>query len=133
MSRALVIIYNDADRARAAKWCQAAPHGMRVEFKEAQRSTEQNARLWANLSDIAAQKEHCCKRYSTDQWKALFLNAMGREISFLPSLDGSTFIPWGNSSSDLSKAEMTALLDFIQCWATENGVTLHGPNEQAVA
>lgn len=133
MSRALVIIYNDADRARAAKWCHAAPEGMRVEFKEAQRSTEQNARLWANLSDIAAQAVHNGKRYSSDQWKAIFLHGIGREISFLPSLDGSTFIPWGNSSSELSKAEMTALLDFIACWASENGVTLHGPQEQKVA
>ncbi len=101
----------------------------RIEFKQIKRSTEQNALMWAMLTDIAAQKEHNGRRYSADQWKAIFLHAIGKEISFLPSLDGATFIPWGNSSSDLSKAEMTALIDFMDAWCAQNGVKLHGPHE----
>ena len=44
MSRALLILANDEIRAKAARWVKAAPVGTRVEFKQAKRSTEQNAR-----------------------------------------------------------------------------------------
>ncbi len=129
MSRAVIIIHTDADRVRAAQWSRHAPQMTRIEFKQIKRSTEQNALMWAMLTDIAAQKEHNGRRYSADQWKAIFLHAIGKEISFLPSLDGATFIPWGNSSSDLSKAEMTALIDFMDAWCAQNGVKLHSPHE----
>jgi len=44
-------------------------------------------------------------------------------VQFLPSLDNSTFIPWGQSSSDLSKEEMSELIEFIAAWGAQNGVT----------
>ena len=105
---------------------------MRIEFKNGKRTLEQNALLWAMLTDVAAQAEHNGRKYSPDAWKLLFLHAIGREIQFIPALDNKTFIPWGQSSSDLSREEMTALIDFIQCWAAEHGVKLHAP-EEAIA
>jgi hypothetical protein len=53
------------------------------------------------------------------------MHACGREVQFIPSLDNATFIPWGQSSSDLSKAEMTELIEFIGMWGAENGVVFH--------
>jgi hypothetical protein len=131
MSRALVTLSNPLDRDRAVRWVKSAPIGTRVEFKAARRSIPQNDRMWAMLTDIASQKEHCGRRYTTDQWKVLFLHACGREVQFIPSLDGATFIPWGQSSSDLSKEEMTALIDFLHAWGAENGVVFHDPQECA--
>lgn len=127
MSRALIIIHSDFDRRRAAKWCEKAPNGYRVEFKQEKRSLDQNAKLWACLSDVASQKEHYGKKYPTEVWKCLFMHALGREIQFIPSLDqGKTdFLPLGLSSSDLSKAEMSELLEFIHAWGAENGVVFH--------
>jgi hypothetical protein len=127
MSRAVVAINSIADRDLARDWINRAPPGTRVEFKGAKRSVEQNDRMWAMLTDVATQKTHAGRRYTTDQWKVLFLHACGREIQFLPSLDNSTFIPWGQSSSDLSKAEMTELIEFIFAWGSENGVAFHEP------
>ena len=122
MSRALLTLANDAVRARAKAWCDALPVGTRVEFKGPVRSLDQNARMWAMLTDIATQKEHCGRRYTPDQWKVLFMHACGREVQFIPALDGSTFIPWGQSSSDLSKDEMSALIESMFAWGAENGV-----------
>lgn len=85
--------------------------------------------MWAMLTDIAAQKEHSGRKYTPDQWKILFLHAIGREVQFIPSLDNKTFLPWGQSSSDLSKKEMGDLIDFIDAWCAQNGVILHGPHE----
>lgn len=101
----------------------------RVEFKSTKRSLPQNSLFWAMLTDVAAHKEHNGRKYTPDQWKLLFLCAIGREMQFIPSLDNKTFIPWGNSSSDLSKEEMTALIEFIAAWGAENGVVFHGEKQ----
>lgn len=122
MSRALLILRAQTDRARASKWLQDAPWGTRVEFKGPKRTLPQNDRLWAALTDVARQAEHNGRRYTPDQWKVLFMHACGREVQFIPSLDGSTFIPWGQSSSDLSKQEMSELIDFIAAWGAEHGI-----------
>lgn len=125
MARALLILSNKEVRQRAINWVLKAPEGSRVEFKGAQRSLDQNSRLWATLTDIATQADHGGRKYTADQWKVIFLHAMGREVQFIPSLDSKTFIPWGQSSSDLSKEEMSNLLEFIEAWATEHNITLH--------
>lgn len=109
----------------------SVPDETRVEFKGAKRTLPQNDRMWAMLTDVAAQKTHAGRRYTPDQWKVLFMHACGREVQFIPALDGSTFIPWGQSSSDLSKQEMTDLIECIAAWGAENGVVFH--DERAAA
>lgn len=133
MSRHLLTLYDDQDRARARTYVNSAPVGTRVEFKAVKRSLPQNDLMWAMLTDVAAQKEHGGRRYTPDQWKVIFLAGIGREVQFIPSLDGKTFIPWGQSSSDLSREEMGALIDFIDAWGTEHGVKFHGPHEAVKA
>ena len=125
MSRAVVILNGRADREKVSRWAQALPPGTRIEFKEPKRTLPQNDRMWAMLTDIAEQKEHAGRRYKPDQWKVLFMHACGREVQFIPALDNGTFIPWGSSSSDLSKAEMSELIDFMHAWGVENGVRFH--------
>lgn len=125
MSRALIILNTSADREKAKRWIDAMKWGGRIEFKEAKRTIPQNDRMWAMLSDVATQKTHAGRRYTPDQWKVIFMHACGREVQFIPSLDGSTFIPWGSRSSDLSKHEMSELMEFISAWCAENGVILH--------
>lgn len=122
MSRALLILNSAFVRKRAIDWILKAPSGTRVEFKAQKRTCEQNSKMWAMLTDIAQQKEHFGRRYTPDQWKVLMMHACGREVQFIPSLDGSTFIPWGQSSSDLSKAEMTDLIEWMIVWGAQNGV-----------
>lgn len=125
MSRALLVLSNADVRKRAIAWIQKAPDGTRVEYKAPKRSLDQNALLWSMLTDIASQKEHGGRKYTSEQWKVIFLAAIGREVQFIPSLDGKTFIPWGQSSSDLSKHEMSQLIDFMSAWGAENGVKFH--------
>lgn len=131
MSRALITVQKPEDRIRAARWCSQAPAGTRIEFKAPKRSLPQNDRMWAMLTDIAAQKEHAGRKYTPDQWKILFMHAFGREVQFIPSLDNSTFIPWGQSSSDLSKQEMTDLIEFMLAWGAQNSVTFHDQENAA--
>lgn len=127
LTRALVTLWNESDRQKVARWAAGVPRGTRVVFHEPKRSVPQNDRMWAMLTDVAAQADHNGRRYTPDQWKVLFMHACGREVQFLPSLDGSTFIPWGQSSSDLSKEEMGELMEFIAAWGAEHNVEFHEP------
>lgn len=120
--RAQIVIRSRADRERAHNWIDRAPPGTRIDFKGPRRSVEQNDKLWAMLTDISLQKEISGRRFTPDQLKVMFLHACGREVQFLPALDGSTFVPYGQSSSDLSKEEFSELLDFIAAWGAESGV-----------
>ncbi|HZP77556.1 MAG TPA: recombination protein NinB [Pseudolabrys sp.] len=133
MSRATVIINGNAARLRVAKWASSAPYGTRVEFRQTKRSIPQNDRMWAMLTDVAAQKEHCGRKYSPEIWKTLFLHACGREMQFVPTLDGTSFMPLGYRSSELSKQEMSALIDFIGCWGAQNGVVFHDQEAERAA
>lgn len=130
--RAVVIVRTEADRTLLRKWASNVPEGTRVEWKAPKRTLPQNDRFWALLTEVAMQKTHAGRRYTPDQWKVLFMHAIGREVQFIPSLDNSTFIPWGQSSSDLSVAEMKDLMDFIEAWGAENGVVF-SDHDQAVA
>lgn len=133
MGRALVIVQTQADREKVASWARKAPVGTRVEFKASKRTVDQNSRMWAMLTDVAMQAKHMGRSYTPDQWKVLFMHACGREVQFLPSLDGSTFIPWGQRSSDLSKQEMTDLIETIFAWGAEHHVVFHEPQATEAA
>lgn len=133
MSRALIIIRSKEDRARAARWAQSAPFGTRVEWKAPRRSIDQNSMLWSLLTAIATQYEHCGKRYQPEIWKALMMHAWGREVKFIPSLDGESVVPMLYRSSDLTKAEMTELIEFILTWGAQNGVRFHDEQEVEAA
>lgn len=128
MSRAVIILNNASDRERAKRTINRAPEGTRVEFKGARRSLPQNDRMWAMLTDIASQQQYDGRRYTPDQWKILFMHACGREVQFIPALDGKTFLPWGQSSRDLSKLEMSDLIEFMFAWGVEHGVVFHEPD-----
>jgi hypothetical protein len=123
MSRALVTIRGSADRARIAAWAAKAPAGTRVEFKNSKRTLPQNDRMWAMLTDIARQLDWHGQKLTPDDWKILFLDALNRETRIVPNINGDGFVSIGRSSSDLSKDEMSELIDLIAAFGANHGVT----------
>jgi hypothetical protein len=123
MSRALVIIISRPDREKVARWAMGVAPGTRVEFKEAKRSTDQNARMWAMLTEVAQQVEYHGLKLTPDDWKLIFLDALKREVRMVPNLDGNGFVSLGRSSSDLSKGEFSDLIELIFKFGAEHGVT----------
>ena len=122
MSRATIIVRGQAERLRAVDWCQKAPFGTRIEFKAAKRTIPQNDRMYAMLGEIATQIEwHGIKLKATD-WKLIFLDALKRELRMVPNLDGTGFVNLGRSSSDLSKGEMSDLIELMFKFGAEHGV-----------
>ena len=55
MGRALLVLANDHFRQKAIDCIWRAPMDTRVEFKGPKRSTPQNDRMWAMLTDISLQ------------------------------------------------------------------------------
>lgn len=125
MSRALVILASRTERQRAAHWCLTAPVNTRVEFKEAKRSTDQNAMMWASLTEIARQVEWHGLKLSADDWKLIFMAGLNQEMRLVPNIEGTGFVNLGRSSSDLSKAEMTDLIELVLKFGAEHGVSFH--------
>jgi len=122
MSRALLTIRSTADRERAAKWIAQAPSGTRVEFKATKRSTPQNDRMWAMLTDVADQLDWHGEKLKTHEWKLLFLDALNGELRTVPDLYGIGAVSIGRSSSDLTKDEMSQLIELIAAFGAEHGV-----------
>lgn len=131
MTRAYLVLNDALIRAKAIRWIAALPPGTRVEFKSPRRTLDQNSKFWAMIGEIAAKVEHHGRKYDPATWKAIFLHALGRETQFVPSLDGHEILPIGQSSSDLSKAEMSDVIELMTAFGTEHGVVFREPREDA--
>jgi hypothetical protein len=125
MSRAQITLCSRSEREKAANWAMRMPTGTRVTFKESKRSTDQNSKLWASLTDVATQVPWHGQRLTPDDWKLIFLDGLNREMRNVPSLDGSGMVNLGRSSSNLSKSEFSDLLELIQMFGAEHGVVFH--------
>ena len=121
MSRALLILASQRERDTAHAWISKAPVNTRVMFKQPKRSLDQNALMWARLTEIARTVEWYGQKLSADDWKDVF-SASLRKARVVPGLDPGSFVPLGMRTSDMSKEEMGQLLDLIDAFAAERGV-----------
>lgn len=130
MSRYLVTLATKDDRVRAINIIAAAPDGARVEVKAAKRSIPQNDRMWAMLSDVAMQLPWHGQKITPDDWKLVFLDALKGEVRTVPNIEGNGFVSL-RRSSDLSKDEMSELMELIAAFGAEHGVAFHDKAEAA--
>lgn len=96
--------------------------GTRVELKEAKRTDDQNAKMWSMLTEVSQQLLWHGVKLSTEDWKLVFLDALKREVRMVPNIDGNGFVNLGRSSSDLSKAEFSDLIEIIFAFGAKHGV-----------
>ena len=122
MTRYTFTLRSQADRASAIQTVNAAPDGSRVDVKAAKRSIPQNDRMWAMLTEIAQQLPWHGVKLRPDDWKLIFLDGLKRECRMVPNMDGNGFVDLGRSSSDLSKSEMTDLIELIAEFGARHGV-----------
>lgn len=130
MSRAVLVLNDKRTREKAAMWIWQAPNGTRVEFKTERRSVDQNAKLWALLTDIASQVVWYGQKMSPDDWKDVFTASM-RKARVVPGLDSGTYVPLGMRTSDMTKDEMSALIELIIAFGAERGVQFHDEERAA--
>ena len=98
-----------------------------VEVRDVTRTDEQNRLMWPMLTAFSEQAKLSGRTLIKDQWKAVFLQALGHPQDMLPTLDENTWFAAGLRSSKLTKPEFSALIDLIQAEAAQRGVKLDEP------
>ena len=97
-----------------------AGHKMVLEVKPSTRSLEQNARLWAMLTDISRQVDWYGRKLTPYDWKHVFTASLKKQ-DVVPGLDGG-FVVLGLSTSKMTKAEMCDLQTLMEAFGAEQGV-----------
>ncbi len=122
MRRTFHLVHKQA-RQRALEALQDAPDGYVVTIHEPTRNLEQNAALWAALSDISRQVEWYGQRLTPEEWKDVFTASLKRQ-KVVPGLDGG-FVVCGLSTSKMGKSEFSQLLDLAYAFGAEKEVKFH--------
>lgn len=120
-----IILYGQSQRAAAKTLVDKAPQGAILTVREANRSTEQNDKMWSMISDISRAKPDG-RMHTPEVWKCLFMHACGWATQFELGLNGQPF-PTGYKSSRLTKAEMSDLIESIYAYGAEKGVVWSEP------
>lgn len=121
MSREVVQIKEGADRDKIARWARHVPVGTTVEFRAPRRSNDQNNLLWSLLSQISKQVDWYGQKLTSEDWKDV-LTASLRRTRVVPGIDAGSFVPLGMRTSQMTKAEVTELLELVIAFGTERGV-----------
>jgi hypothetical protein len=113
--------------AMVGLWKAAKPYleqGQRLEvtLKTETRSSAQNRRLWAMLSDVAEQVVWHSRKLDAESWKHVFSSALKKQ-DVVPAIDGRGFVVLGISTSKMTIAEMSELQELIAAFGAEHGVT----------
>ena len=125
MTGQTVILCGPSQRAFAKRLIDAAPGNAVVNVREGKRTLDQNAKMWAMLSDVSRAKPDG-REHTTEVWKELFMHALGHQTQFEMGLDGQPF-PVGFRSSRLTKSQMADLITFIAEYGDTRGVRWTDP------
>ena len=121
MSRAVVQIKAPADRNLIARWAQNVPEGTTVEFRAPRRSLDQNALMWSLLQQISKQVDWYGQKLSSEDWNDV-LTASLRRTRVVPRIDAGTFVPLGMRTSQMTKEEISELIELVYAFGAERGV-----------
>lgn len=115
-----VILRSGLQRDLAKSLIDKAPNDAIVKISAATRSDDQNAKMWAMLSDVsrsAPEERH----HIPEVWKCIFMAALGHEVMFTMGLNNQPF-PIGFKTSKLTKAQMSDLIEFIYAYGAQHNV-----------
>jgi hypothetical protein len=97
-----------------------APDGYVAHIGPNKRSLEQNKKLWAMLTDVAAQVQWYGQKLSPYDWKNMFTASLDK-TKCVPGIDGGVVV-LGSSTSHMNKAKFAELIELITAFGAERGV-----------
>jgi hypothetical protein len=121
MTGQTIILSTVVSRERGKRLVEQAPQGSVLNIRKANRTNDQNALMWALLSDISRAKPEG-RELTPEVWKSLFLHALGHAQRFEMALDGNGVVPVGFRSSRLSKQEFSDLIETIYEYGARHSV-----------
>lgn len=119
--------------AVVALWKVAKPYleqgqRLQVTLQTETRSSAQNRRLWAMLTDVAEQVVWHSRKLDAESWKHVFSSALKKQ-DVVPNMDNTGFVVLGVSTSKMTVAEMSELQTLIEAFGAEHGVTFREMEE----
>src|SRR5690348_976958 len=125
-----VVLRSPASREGAKRLVDIAPQGAILNIKPATRTKDQNALMWALLSEISRAKPEG-RELTPEVWKSLFLHALGHSQRFEMALDGNGVVPVGFRSSRLTKEQMSDLIESIYEYGARHSVKWSDEEQRA--
>jgi hypothetical protein len=121
-SRTFEILPGATARNAIYRAIDCAPLGYLVKISPATRSLQQNAQLHALFTDIAKSETYMGRKLTANQWKTLMISghavATGIGADLVPGLEGE-FVSIRESSSQMSVARLSSLIEYIMCWQSQ--------------
>lgn len=122
------ILAHATARGRALDAVRGAPEGYTVEIREPTRNLEQNALLWALLTEFSRQLlwpvNGKMVSLTPDDWKTILSASFRRETQRMTQgIDGG-LVMLGARTSQMSKREFGEFIEFIQSVAVDRGVAI---------
>lgn len=125
-----IILASQSQRDLAKRMIDAAPERGVVKISEPKRNADQNARMWAMISDVSRAKPEG-RMWPPETWKAAFMHSLGHQVQFAEGLDGSGPFPLGFRTSRLTVRQMADLITVISEYGDRHGVEWSEPNPYA--
>lgn len=124
----LFVLSHPEARRRCAEYASQAPDGTAVQFKEATRTSEQNAKFHAICSDLAKSGAAWAgKRRDAAAWKVLLVSghavATKEGAEMIPGLEGE-FVNLRESTAQMSKRRGASLIEYALAFCAAIGVEL---------
>lgn len=124
-------VENETQLPGALQWVQrfvkaGLPGGtVRISLGRPRRTLDQNQKLWPLLHDVARQVpwqvDGETRKISEENWKDIFTAAL-KQQRMVPGIDGGIVV-LGAHTSRMSKREMSELIELIQAFGAQHGVT----------
>jgi hypothetical protein len=119
------LVVNNVARKAAAAAVLAMPLDWVVEIKQRTRSTEQNSRMWAMLTEVSRQVEWYGQKLTPEEWKEVFTASLKKQ-KVVPGIDGG-FVVLGARTSTMTRQEHADLTMLIEAFGAERGVRFEDP------
>ena len=110
----------------AKRWYLSGNGPLVFSVAPATRSLEQNRRLWAMLRDLSRQVDWYGRKLSDEEWKSVMTAAMKKQ-DVVPGVDGG-FVVLGQSTSKMTKGEMSELQELIEAFGAQQNVKFSAPD-----
>jgi hypothetical protein len=127
MTRYTVTLYNAQQgfQALTGLWQAVKPlliagHRMEIVAKAGTRSSAQNRRMWAMLTDLSEQVVWHGQKLDPTDWKTMCTAALKKQ-RVVPGIDGG-FVVMGDSTREMTIGEMSDLMEFLSAFGIEHGV-----------
>jgi hypothetical protein len=86
--------------------------------------------MWQRLTEVSEQVEWYGQKLSPEDWKDVF-SASLRKARVVPGIDSGSFVPLGMRTSDMTKQEMTDLIELIGVFGAERNVVFRDLDGEA--